>query len=110
VRFYGSAVSHQPDCQPGSDVGGAGLAAGGQAIAGIQDFSQNSFSNPAAANSIVMIFGTGFGAGFDPVYGYTVLTQIDVQVPQGLPSDSSAPIMLSIGSATAPAGVTVFVR
>lgn len=121
----------------------SGTGAGPGAVLN-QDFSLNSFSNPAAPNSIVMMFGTGFGlmqsplndgqiaAGAVPlalpvsvtiggmpasvVYAGSApslvagLTQINVQVPQGLPSASSTAIMLSIGSATAPAGVTVFIH
>jgi uncharacterized protein (TIGR03437 family) len=121
----------------------SGTGAGPGAVLN-QDFSLNSFSNPAAANSIVMIFGTGFGLMQSPLHDGQIaagavplalpvsatiggmpapvvyagsapslvagLTQINVQVPQGLPSNSSTPIMLSIGSGTAPAGVTVFVR
>jgi uncharacterized protein (TIGR03437 family) len=121
----------------------SGTGAGPGAVLN-QDFSLNSFSNPAAADSVVMIYGTGFGVMQSPltdgqiaggavplaipvtvtiggmpstvVYAGSApgliagVTQINVQVPEGLPSGSSAPVVLSIGSATTPAGVTVFIR
>jgi uncharacterized protein (TIGR03437 family) len=109
-----------------------------------QDFSLNTPSNPAAPNSILMVYGTGFGllqstvsdgqivtapvplvlpvsatiggmpaavlyAGAAPAL-IAGLTQINIQVPQGLPSNPYSSIMLSIGEASTPPGVTVSIR
>lgn len=109
-----------------------------------QDYSLNSFSNPAAADSIMMVYGTGFGLMQSPlgdgqtasgpvplvlpvsgtiggmpaeiVYAGAAptlivgVTQINVRVPKGLPSNPFTPITLRIGSATTPPGVTVSIR
>jgi uncharacterized protein (TIGR03437 family) len=109
-----------------------------------QDYSLNTPSNPAAANSILMVYGAGFGlmqstvsngeivTGSVPLvlpvsatiggmpaevlYAGTApaliagLTQVNIQVPQGLPSNPHSAIVLSIGGATTPPGVTVSIR
>lgn len=116
----------------------------GPAAALNQDFSANSFSNPAPAGSILMVYGTGFGvtqpALLDgqvasgpaalvlpvtaTVGGVTAtvvnagaaatqiagLTQINIQVPDGLPSNPNTTISLTVGSATTTSGVTVSIR
>ncbi len=116
----------------------------GPAAALNQDLTANSFSNPATAESIVVVYGTGFGATQTPltdgqiasdpaplvlpvsamiggvaatvVYAGSAptevagLTQINIQVPDGLPSNSNTPIMLTVGNATTQAGVTVSIR
>jgi uncharacterized protein (TIGR03437 family) len=109
-----------------------------------EDFSLNTPSNPAAANSILMVYGTGFGlmqstvsdgqivtgpvslalpvsatiggmpaevlyAGAAPSL-IAGLTQVNIQAPQGLPSNPYSSIVLSIGGATTPPGVTVSIR
>jgi uncharacterized protein (TIGR03437 family) len=116
----------------------------GPAAALNQDSSANSFSNPAPAGSILMVYGTGFGvtqpaipdgqiasspaplvlpvtamiggvtakvvyAGAAPTQ-IAGLTQINIQVPDGLPSDPNTRISLTVGSATTPSGVTVSIR
>jgi uncharacterized protein (TIGR03437 family) len=116
----------------------------GPAAALNQDSSANSFSDPAPAGSILMVYGTGFGAtqpalldgqiaggpaalvlpvtatigevtatvfyaGAAPTQ-ISGLTQINIQVPYGLPSDPNTPITLSIGSVNTPTGVTVSIR
>jgi len=109
-----------------------------------EDFSLNSFSNPAAANSILMVYGTGFGFMQSPLGDGQIvsgplslalpvsatiggvpatvlyagaaptliagLTQINIQVPQGLPTNPFTPIVLSVGTSTTQAGVTVSIR
>jgi uncharacterized protein (TIGR03437 family) len=116
----------------------------GPAAAQNQDSSANSFSNPAPAGSIMMVYGTGFGltqpalpdgqvaSGPTPLLlpvtamigGVTAtvvyagaapaqiagLTQINIQVPDGLPSDPNTAISLTVGGATTPSGVTVSIR
>jgi uncharacterized protein (TIGR03437 family) len=109
-----------------------------------QDYSLNSPANPASRGSVVMIYGTGFGAlnpqpsDGQPVPGpastispvsatiggvpATViyagaapqliagLTQINVMVPDDIPPDPAAPVILKIGSSAVPAGVTVSIQ
>lgn len=121
----------------------SGTGAGPGAVLN-QDFSLNTPSNPAAPNSILMVYGTGFGllqstvsdgqivtgpvalaspvsatiggmpaevlyAGAAPAL-IAGLTQVNLQVPQGLPSNPYSSIKLSIGGATTPPGVTVSIR
>jgi uncharacterized protein (TIGR03437 family) len=109
-----------------------------------EDYSLNSFSNPAAAGSILMVYGTGFGLMQSPVsdgqiasgpapLALTVtatiggmpaectysgaaptlvagIVQINVRLPEGLPTNPYTPILLTIGSATTQPGVTVSIR
>ena len=108
-----------------------------------QDYSVNSPANPAQGDSIIMIYGTGFGAVNPPaadgqratgpaattlpvtatiagvpaqvIYAGAApgliagVAQVNVRVPKGLPS-STAPIALSIGGLTTPAGITVAIQ
>jgi uncharacterized protein (TIGR03437 family) len=116
----------------------------GPSVALNQDYSLNTASNPAAANSILMVYGSGFGLLQSPVSDGQIVsgavslvlpvtatigglpavvtyagsapslvagvTQINIQVPQGLPSNSSNPIVLTVGSASTPSGVLVSIR
>jgi uncharacterized protein (TIGR03437 family) len=117
---------------------------GGPAAALNQDSTANSFSNPAAANSVLMLFGTGFGLTQTPLPDGQVttgpsalvlpvsatiggvaatvtyagaapnqiggLTQINVLVPAGLPSNPNTPIALTVANVTTPLGVTVSIQ
>jgi uncharacterized protein (TIGR03437 family) len=120
---------------------GAGTGAG--AVLN-EDFSLNSYSNPAGANAILMVYGTGFGlmpggpgdgqiaggaaplalpvtatiggmpaevlyAGAAPALVAGV-TQINVRVPAGLPSNPFTPIVVSVGQSSTPPGITVSIR
>jgi uncharacterized protein (TIGR03437 family) len=120
-----------------------GTGAGPGAILN-EDFSINSYTNPAAPGSVVMVYGTGFGA-LDPaaidgqiasgkavtklpvtasiagvpadvVYAGAApglvagVTQINVRIPSGARPNLAAPVLLSIGSATTPAGPTLSIR
>lgn len=116
----------------------------GPAAALNQDSTANSFSNPATAESILVVYGTGFGATQPPsvdgqiasgqaplvlpvsamiggvaatvVYAGAApaqiagLTQINIQVPDGLPSNPNTPITLTVGNATTQFGVTVSIN
>ncbi len=109
-----------------------------------QDYSLNSLMTPASADSILMVFGTGFGSlqsvvtDGQPVSGAILLTQpvsatiggvpasvtyagsapglvagltqINVRVPEGLPSNPYTPIVLTVGATNTPLGVTVSIR
>ncbi|HUB82479.1 MAG TPA: cohesin domain-containing protein [Bryobacteraceae bacterium] len=109
-----------------------------------QDYTVNTFLNPATANSVLMVYGTGFGpmqssvtdgqivnsatplmlpvtatiGGLPAVVSYAGsapgliagLTQVNVQVPPGLPANPAAPLFLTVGSVTTPPGVTVSIR
>jgi uncharacterized protein (TIGR03437 family) len=122
-------------------VGSAGFGPG--AILN-QDYTLNSFSNAAAAGSVISLYGTGFGllspsmsdgqiateaiptalavsatiggvraqllyAGAAPGLIAGVV-QINLRIPEGLPPNSAAPVSLSAGPYTTPAGVTVSIR
>jgi uncharacterized protein (TIGR03437 family) len=116
----------------------------GPAAALNQDLTANSFSSPATAESILVLYGTGFGASqtllidgqivsdaaplllpvsatiggvaATVVYAGAAptqiagLTQINIQVPDGLPSNPNTPITLTIGNATTQFGVTVSIQ
>ena len=109
-----------------------------------QDGTVNSFANPAPRNSIIMVYGTGFGALTPQAIDGQIATapatttlpvtatiggipadvtyagaapgliagavQINVRIPAAAAPDLSAPISLTIGSATTPSGVTVSIR
>ena len=109
-----------------------------------QDFTVNTFSNPAPSNSFLMVYGTGFGplqttvadgqtvsaaiplllpvtatiGGLPATVSYAGsapgliagVTQINVQVPEGLTPNPNAPLLLTVGAVTTPPGVTVSVR
>jgi len=106
---------------PGLFTFGSGT---GQAAALNQDTSINGASNPAAAGSIVVLYGTGDGAGkvgvtiggqpADVLYsgdapGYVGLMQINARIPKGTPSGAQ-PVSLAIGSAGSQDGVTIQVK
>ncbi|HWF11384.1 MAG TPA: putative glycoside hydrolase [Bryobacteraceae bacterium] len=109
-----------------------------------QDYSVNTASTPAAADSVVMVYATGFGildpapadgsitqtlattdspvtatiagAPADVLYAGAApgliagVLQINVRVPAAAAGNSAAPITVTIGSFTTPAGVTLSVQ
>ncbi|MCX6627462.1 MAG: hypothetical protein NTW28_07520, partial [Candidatus Solibacter sp.] len=121
--------------------GGTGIGPG--AILN-EDYSVNSFLNPAAAGSTVMVFGTGFGSLDPPATDNQIagspanttrpvtasigarpaevlyagaapglvsgVVQINLRIPSGVAPNVAAPLFLTVGPATTPAGVTVSIR
>lgn len=100
--------------------------ASGQVSALNQDGTLNSPSNPAAAGSIISLFGTGEGVTGLPFsvsiggYNATILYagpagadpgmfQINVQVPSGYFAGGTLPILVNVGSFTTQTGLTVSV-
>ena len=96
----------------------------GQAAANNQDGSLNSESNPAARGSIVSLYATGQGsnpsnvtltiAGYNapllfagPAPGFPGLMQINAQIPCGFLPPGIQAVVLSIGSVSSQAGVTM---
>jgi uncharacterized protein (TIGR03437 family) len=108
-----------------------------------QDYSVNSASNPATRGSVVMLYGTGFGAldpqpadgqiagaaptrtavtatvdGVPAVVTYSGaapgliagVIQINVQIPAVIAPNPAAAVMLTVGAAAIPAGVTIAVE
>jgi uncharacterized protein (TIGR03437 family) len=99
----------------------------GQAAAVNQDGTLNSASNPAARGSIVSLYATGQGQAAGavslkiglypaqllyagPAPGFPGLMQINAQVPAGFLPPGIQPVVLSVGSATSQAGVTIAVH
>ena len=116
-----------------SDVAGAmpGLftVAGGvgQAAALNSDGSVNSASNPAARESVIVLYATGQGqdlsavsltiGGYSaalsyagPAPGFPGLMQINAQIPGGFLPPGFLPVVLSIGTANSQDGVTIAVK
>jgi uncharacterized protein (TIGR03437 family) len=116
-----------------SDVAGAmpGLftVAGGvgQAAALNSDGSENSASNPAARESILVLYATGQGQDLSavsltmggyiaplfyagPAPGFPGLMQINAQIPGGFLPPGVLPVVLSIGTANSQDGVTIAVK
>ena len=99
----------------------------GQAAATNQDGTVNSASNPAARESIIVLYATGQGndlsavsltiGGYTaallyagPAPGYPGLMQINAQIPGGFLPPGILPVVLSIGSANSQDGVTIAVK
>ena len=99
----------------------------GQAVAINQDGTVNSASNPAARESVVVLYATGQGqdlsavsltiGGYSaalpyagPAPGFPGLMQINAQVPGGFLPPGILPVVLSIGSANSQDGVTIAVK
>jgi uncharacterized protein (TIGR03437 family) len=100
----------------------------GQAAAVNQDGTLNSESNPAARGSIVVLYATGQGQAVastvslkiglypaellyaGPAPGFPGLMQINAEVPAGFLPPGIQPVILSVGSASSQAGVTIAVR
>ena len=99
----------------------------GQAAAINPDGTVNSASNPAARESVIVLFATGQGqdtsaasltiAGYSaalqyagPAPGFPGLMQINAQIPGGFLPPGILPLVLSIGTATSQAGVTIAVK
>lgn len=102
-----------------------------------QDYSLNSDLSPAAPGSVVMVYGTGFGALHSPLVPTTVapvtamidgiaaevtyagaapsgpmfgLIQINVRIPQTPGPNLQAPLFLSVGGRSTPPGVSIAIR
>jgi uncharacterized protein (TIGR03437 family) len=100
----------------------------GPAAAVNQDGTLNSESNPAARGSIVVLYATGQGQAAastvslkigsysaellyaGPAPGFPGLMQINAQVPAGFLPPGIQRVILSVGSATSQAGVTIAVH
>jgi trimeric autotransporter adhesin len=99
----------------------------GQAAAINQDGTVNSASNPAARESVIVLYATGQGqdlgavsltiGGYSsgllyagPAPGFLGLMQINAQVPGGFLPPGILPVVLSIGSAASQPGVTIAVK
>jgi uncharacterized protein (TIGR03437 family) len=89
-----------------------------------QDGSLNSPSNPAARGSVITLFGTGEGiqnlpftvsiGGYDstilyagPAGSYAGMFQTNVQVPSGYFAGGTLPVLVTVGSFSTQAGITV---
>jgi len=99
----------------------------GQAAAVNEDGSMNSSANPAARGSVIVLYGTGQGQSPDsigvtiggypaellyagPAPAFPGLMQINARVPAGFGPSGIQPVVLTVGTATAQAGVTIAVR
>ena len=99
----------------------------GQAVAINQDGTVNSASNPAARESVIVLYATGQGQDLSavsltiggypamlayagPAPGFPGLMQINAQVPGGFLPPGILPAVLSIGSANSQNGVTIAVK
>jgi uncharacterized protein (TIGR03437 family) len=99
----------------------------GQAAAINQDGTVNSASNPAARESVIVLYATGQGADLSavsltiggysaalpyagPAPGFPGLMQINAQIPGGFLPPGILPVFLSIGSANSQDGVTIGVK
>ena len=99
----------------------------GLAAANNQDGSINSPANPAVRGSVISLYATGGGSDLSvvavtiggyaagviyagPAPGFVGLMQINVQVPAGFLPPGIDSVLLTIGSATSQAGVTVAVE
>ena len=124
----GSAVAVFSPNVAGAAPGIFTVAGGvGQAAATNQDGTVNSASNPAARESIIVLYATGQGndlsavsltiGGYTaallyagPAPGYPGLMQINAQIPGGFLPPGILPVVLSIGSANSQDGVTIAVK
>jgi uncharacterized protein (TIGR03437 family) len=124
----GSAVAVFSSNVAGAAPGIFTVAGGvGQAAATNQDGTVNSASNPAARESIIVLYATGQGndlsavsltiGGYTaallyagPAPGYPGLMQINAQIPGGFLPPGILPVVLSIGSANSQDGVTIAVK
>jgi trimeric autotransporter adhesin len=96
----------------------------GQAAAVNQDGSLNSASNPAPRGSVISIYATGQGsgsaAGSLTIGGYNAavlyagsapgfpgLMQVNAQIPQGFLGPGIQSVILTVGTASSQAGVTI---
>lgn len=99
----------------------------GQAAALNTDGSVNSASNPAARESVIVLYATGQGpdlsaasltiGGYSaalsyagPAPGFPGLMQINAQIPGGFLPPGILPVVLSIGNASSQDGVTIAVN
>ena len=99
----------------------------GQAAALNSDGSANSAANPAARESVIVLFATGQGGDLSdvsvtidsysaalsyagPAPGFPGLMQINAQIPGGFLPPGILPVVMSIGSVNSQDGVTIAVR
>lgn len=99
----------------------------GQAAAINQDGTVNSGANPAARESVIVLFATGQGQDLSavsltiggypaalvyagPAPGFPGLMQINAQIPGGFLPPGILPVVLSLGSAASQDGVTIAVN
>ena len=99
----------------------------GQAVAINQDGTVNSAANPAARESVIVLYATGQGQDLSavsltvggyaaalpyagPAPGFPGLMQINAQIPGGFLPPGILPVVLSIGSANSQSGVTIAVK
>jgi uncharacterized protein (TIGR03437 family) len=109
-----------------------------------QDLTINSIANPAAPGSVIMVFGTGFGAANPPlsdggivasIGNFTTLVtaavgglpaevtyagpapglapgaaQINIRLPEGVPENSTVPVLVTAGGVVVPNAVGVSVQ
>jgi uncharacterized protein (TIGR03437 family) len=99
----------------------------GQAAAINVDGTANSAANPAARESVIVLFATGQGQDLSavsltiggypaalvyagPAPGFPGLMQINAQIPGGFLPPGILPVVLSLGNAASQEGVTVAVN
>jgi trimeric autotransporter adhesin len=106
----------------------ANSSGSGQALAVNSDGSSNGASHPAPQGSVLTLFVNGVVSQFlagalsvtiegqpativssTPSPSAPGVTTVQVQAPYGIPASTTAPVMVQVGSANSPAGVTVAV-
>ncbi len=128
IVVHGAAVAvFSPDvvgAMPGIFTVSGGT---GQAAALNTDGTANSASNPAARESVIVLFATGQGQDLSavsltigsypaalvyagPAPGFPGLMQINAQIPGGFLPPGILPVVLSVGTAASQAGVTIAVK
>jgi uncharacterized protein (TIGR03437 family) len=127
IQVQGATVAHLP-CAVVSTIPGIFTTANGtgQAAANNEDGSLNSAANPAVRDSIVVLYATGEGGDVSavglklggypaeilyagPAPGFAGLMQVNARVPSFAPA-GMLPVVLTVGSASSPDGVTIAVH